>query len=269
MKVAIAQTTSHSDLEKNFATFEKFIKNAKQQGAELIVFPEMAYFSGKKSQWSSLTDQYHEILNRFRELAKRNSIALVPGTLREPSPTPGKFFNTLFFIDDEGTVLSFYRKLFLYKAQLPDRNYDETEYSKQGDEVVTFVWKGIRFGFSICFDLRFPELFRSFKKMGTQLVLLPSAFTVPTGQAHWEVLIRARAIENQFFILAPGLTGVSGDGSAKYGHSLVVNPWGEIKCDLGESETVHCLEIDLSEIGTAEKRVPAWNCRREELFKIG
>lgn len=268
MNIAIAQTVSHSDLEKNLAIIENFVVQAKEKGSKIVVFPEMAYFSCKKSQIKPLMDQYDAIVRRFCNLAKKHSIAIVPGTLREPNPNPEKFFNTLLFIDGEGNILKQYRKLFLYKANLPDRNYDETEYSVYGNEIVTLDWQGIRWGFSICFDLRFPELFRSLKKRGAQVVLLPSAFTVPTGQAHWEVLIRARAIENQMFILAPGLTGVSGDGSSKYGHSLAVDPWGVVLGNLREIQGVESFQIDLSEIDTAESKVPAWNCRREELFKI-
>lgn len=268
MKIAIAQMISHADLERNLSKMESFAQKAKEAGARLILFPEMAYFSGKKSEWTAVSSQYDALLNRFCQMANQLSIALIPGTLREPSGDPEKFFNTLPFIDEMGTVRSHYRKLFLYKASLPDRNYDETEYSAQGNEIVTQDWHGIRLGFSICFDLRFPELFRALKKRGAQIVFLPAAFTVPTGQAHWEVLIRARAIENQFFLLAPGITGISGDGSAKYGHSLAVNPWGVVKANLGETESLATLDIEPSEITEAESKVPAWKCRREELLTI-
>lgn len=268
MKIAIAQTTSHGDLEINLAAMEKWTVEAKRQGCQLIVFPEMAYFSGKKDHWKPISKQFSQTVKWFCDLAQKHSIALVPGTLREPCTIPDKFFNTLLFIDSSGKILAHYRKLFLYRANLSDRNYDETEYSAEGSEIVTLEWRGLTFGLSICFDLRFPELFRSLKKRGAQIILLPSAFTVPTGQAHWEVLIRARAIENQVFFLAPGLSGISGDGSAKYGHSLIVNPWGEVKKDLKESEGIETFEIDLSEIAQAENKIPAWSCRREELFKI-
>ncbi len=268
MKIAIAQTLAHSDLEHNLQKMERFISEAKSSNAELIIFPEMAYFSGKKSEGLLITQRYTEILERFCKLAKSHNIALVPGTLREPSKDKEKFYNTLPFIDGSGKVLAQYRKLFLYKAVLPEKTYDETQDSKKGEEIVTLNWKGCTLGFSICFDLRFPELFRSLKKRGAQIIFLPSAFTVPTGQAHWEVLIRARAIENQLFILAPGLTGTSGDGSAKYGHSLAVSPWGEVRAHFSEGEGLRVIKIELSEIAQAENKVPAWNCRREELFKI-
>jgi nitrilase len=268
MKIAIAQTIAHSDLEKNFIAIEKFSHQAKQEGAELVIFPEMAYFSGKKSDWIPIAQNYEAILNRFSQLAKSLKIGLVPGTLREPTEIPEKFYNTLPFIDKTGAVIALYQKLFLYKAVLPDKTYDETQYSKAGNVPACIHWNGVTIGLAICFDLRFPELFRWFKAKGAQVVLLPSAFTVPTGQAHWEVLIRARAIENQLFFLAPGLTGTSGDGTAKYGHSLAVSPWGEIRANLETAEQVRTIEIDTHEIADAESKVPAWNCRREELFKL-
>jgi predicted amidohydrolase len=268
MKIAVAQTTAHSDLEENLKNIESYVVQAKAQGAELVVLPEMAYFSGKKSDWKSIVSEFSALTQRFCALAKAHSIALIPGTLREPSEDPHKFYNTLIFINADGQILTHYRKIFLYRAVLPDRNYDETEYSKPGSDIVTLNWKGICLGFAICFDLRFPEIFRVLKKRGSQIVFLPSAFTVPTGKAHWELLIRARAIENQFFMLAPGLTGVSGDGAEKYGHSLVVGPWGEVLTDLKTEEQVKTIEIDVAQIADAEKKVPAWACRREELFPI-
>lgn len=268
MKIAIAQTIAHADLEKNFKTIEDFTRAAKSQGAELICFPEMAYFSGKKKDWLPIATNFQTILDRFCQLAKTFEMGLIPGTLREPSHDSEKFYNTLPMIDSSGKLLARYRKIFLYKAVLPDKTYDETQYSNPGNEPVTINWKGICFGLAICFDLRFPELFRALKKRGAQITILPSAFTVPTGEAHWEVLIRARAIENQFFMLAPGLTGTSGDETTKYGHSLIVAPWGQVKAQIPTEEGFIIVDIDLNEIGTAENKVPAWNCRREELFQI-
>jgi len=268
MKIAIAQTTSLADLEQNIRKIEDFIIRAKTQGAELVAFPEMAYFSGRKTDWKDVVSQFSELTQRFCAIAKAHSIALIPGTFREPSDDPNKFYNTLLFIDPNGKILSHYRKIFLYRAVLPDRNYDETEYSKPGSEIVTFNWQSVCFGFAICFDLRFPEVFRALKKRGAQITFLPSAFTVPTGLAHWELLIRARAVENQFFMLAPGLTGISGDGSQKYGHSLAVGPWGEVLTDLETDEQVRTIEIDPTDISLSEKKVPAWACRREDLFSI-
>jgi deaminated glutathione amidase len=268
MKIGIAQITSVSDLEQNFKKMEALVDEGKSQGAELIVFPEMAYFSGKKADWEPIAQQFKPIRDRFCDLAKRYSVPLIPGTLREASSESDKIFNTLLFIDSYGQILSQYRKIFLYQASLPDRHYDETEYCLPGHQIATLQWKNLTLGFSICFDLRFPEIFRSLKKRGAQIVFLPSAFTVPTGQAHWETLIRARAIENQFFMVAAGLTGISGDGAAKYGHSLGVAPWGEILCDLKETEQIKILDVDLALIDEAEQKVPAWKCRREEIFPI-
>lgn len=268
MKIAIAQNTATSDLNHNLTTLERFMLKAKEAGAELLVLPEMAYFQGKRRESEQVCQQYAEQVQRFRSLAKQYQLALIPGTLREPTDHPQRWYNTLLFIDAEGNLLSQYRKLFLYQASLPDRNYDETQYSVPGKEIVTLAWRGVTLGFAICFDLRFPELFRSLKKRGAQVIFLPSAFTIPTGEAHWEILVRARAIENQCFVVAPGLVGITGEGAGKYGHSLVVSPWGEVKLDLGEGEAIHCVDLDMGEIVEAQKRVPAWNCRREDLFTV-
>ena len=268
MKIAIAQTIAHDDLEKNLRSFDQLTRKAKSLGAELICFPEMAYFSGKKKSWLPIAADFESILEKFCHLAKNTGIAIIPGSLRKPSDEPEKFYNYLPFIDESGKVITQYKKIFLYRATLPEKTYDETLYSQAGSEIVTVTWRGMTFGLSICFDLRFPELFRSLKKRGAQVILIPSAFTVPTGQAHWEVLIRARAIENQFFVLAPGLTGTSGDGTDKYGHSLAVGPWGEVKASLKSEEGLALIEVDSAEIDTAQTKVPAWECRREDILKI-
>ena len=158
----------------------------------------------------------------------KNKVAVCPGSVRKPVPgDPNRYFNTLLFFTPHGEV-SEYDKIFLYEAIMPDKTYEESKYCAPGDEIETTDYKGLKIGFSICFDLRFPEVFRALKKKGADVVLLPSAFTVPTGLAHWETLVRARAIENQCFVIAPDLTGTSGDGAKVYGHSIAVNPWGDI-----------------------------------------
>jgi len=203
MKVALAQIQSTSSLEENLKKMEGFIQQACSKKAELIVFPEMAYFTGKKEALSSTVHRYDEIVSILSQWAKNYQIALVPGTLREPyEGDPKRYFNTLLLFDSQGKTLAKYQKIFLFEASLPHHTYQEIRFCKPGNQIVTAQLNHWCLGFAICFDIRFPELFRSLKKRGSQVFIVPSAFTVPTGEAHWEVLLRTRAIENQAYVVA-------------------------------------------------------------------
>jgi predicted amidohydrolase len=190
--------------------------------------------------------------------------------LREPVARGGhRFSNTLPVFDATGKKIASYRKIFLFRANLPDdRVYEEKTHTDPGGEVVTLTLGGLTLGLSICFDLRFPELYRSLRRRGAQLFLVPSAFTVPTGKAHWETLLRARAIENQAFVAAPAQTGLVGEGKATHGHSLVLSPWGEKLAELPAGEGVLIADIDTTLIAEAESRVAAWSSRRDDLFPL-
>jgi len=269
MKIAVVQMQSTSDLEKNLTVMRQFVEQAKARGADIVVFPEVAYFTGAPEQSAAVAPEYSRLKKLFGDWAKDLEITLVPGTLREPHGPSGVHSNTLLVFDPAGKVVAEYRKIFLFKATLPDRQYDETKFFQPGSQLVTVEVAGATLGLSICFDLRFPELFRALKKRGAQVILLPAAFTAQTGKAHWETLLRARAIENQCFVVASGLVGTAGDGGAKYGHSLVVGPWGDILVDLNDREGLEVWDVDLSEISQCAQRVDTWGSRREDLFPIG
>jgi deaminated glutathione amidase len=269
IRMAIVQMISTSDLEDNLTKMERFISEAVGQGATVVAFPELAYFSGTPQQTLEILPRYSELREIFGAWAKQHSITLIPGTIREPIPAkPNKQFNTQSVFDPSGRCVGEYRKIFLFRAALTDRSYDETLWYEAGSVpvVVPFPWGVV--GLGICFDLRFPELFRFLRKRGAQFIFLPSAFTVPTGQQHWKPLILARAIENQVFFIAPAQAGKSGEAAQKYGHSLIVSPWGETLVEMGDEEGVRVVEVDLQAIQTAQSSVNAWECRREDLFPI-
>lgn len=267
LKVAIAQIQSTERLEYNLAQMKSFVKQAHSKGAGIIAFPEMAYLTGKPEVWRSVVGSFRELLKQFSGWAKQYAICLIPGSLREPiAGVKDRIYNTLPVFNSEGRLVAVYRKIFLFKAKLPDKDYDETSYCNPGDRPMVGNAGGIRIGVSICYDLRFPELYRALKKKRAQIAMVPSAFTVPTGRAHWHVLLRARAIENQFFVVAPGQMGRSGDGSEKFGHSLIVSPWGEVLLDMENEEGVGICNLDLSAITKAQSKVDAWASRREDVF---
>lgn len=268
MKLALAQMNSTADLEKNLATMETLTRQAAEGGAEIIVFPEMAYLSGNSATWRPVVPRFGELVDRFAEQARRYQIALMPGTLREPAPQPDRHFNTLLFLDAAGNTLGSYRKIFLFQANLPHKKYFEGKYTEAGCETKVVEWKGLRWGLSICYDLRFPELFRALRKKGADVFLLPAAFTVPTGEAHWETLVRARAIENQVYMVAPGLVGVNGENLPNYGHSLGVDPWGTVLADLEDREGLVIVDIQSERISEARAKVDAWACVRSDIFPL-
>lgn len=269
MKIGVVQMQASNNLLVNLNKMKQWVEEAAKNKADLIVFPEMAYLTGGKKDWLPALPKYEDIIQTFKDWARAYQIAIVPGTVREPMKTDvERYFNTLLFIQSNGQIVAKYRKIFLYKADLPGKIYNEPEYCEAGTSTTIYEDGPAALGFSICFDLRFPEMFRHLKKHGAQVVLMPSAFTVPTGMAHWEPLIRARAIENQFFMIAPGLVGTTGDGAKTYGHSLVVNPWGEVLLNMGEKEGLEVVDVRIAQIKEASQKVPAWDSRREDIFPI-
>lgn len=267
MKCAIVQMQVSANLEANLSKMERFIQQAHHEKAKFVCFPEMAYFSSKKEEALAVSKRFSEFEKLFQIWAKKYQIYLIPGTLREPIEKE-KYFNTLLCFDPQGKKIAHYRKIFRFKANLPHHQYDEGRLCEGGKNWVTTEILGLGMGFAICFDLRFPELFRSLKKAGAKVFVIPSAFTVPTGKAHWEVLLRARAIENQAYVIAPDQTGVSGEGLSQYGHSLVVDPWGEVVLSLGEEEAIQFFEVLPSVLKEAESKISAWESRNEALFPI-
>ncbi len=268
-QIALVQMTSSANLNENLELMEKSVKKAAQAGAYLVIFPEMAYLIGSQADAIASTENFESIFEKFSRWSQDYEIALIPGTVREPVPgSPGRYFNLLPVFSVEGVPMAYYRKLHLFRAHLGDTDYFEGRYCEAGSDIVVAEIAGMQVGLSICFDLRFPELFRALKKRRADLVVLPSSFTVPTGQAHWETLIRARAIENQFFIAAPGQTGTTGDGKATYGHSLVVGPWGEKEGELKEDPGMLVVDIDTTKIAACAEKVAAWESQRSDLLPI-
>jgi|688.fasta_scaffold54511_4 predicted amidohydrolase len=269
MKLAMIQMQTSSSLEENLKKMRAFLEQAKTGGAELAVFPEMAYFSGTKEKIPAITAQFSELKKKFEAWAKEMNLYFVPGTLREPvEGTQDRYYNTLLCIDPHGETFASYRKIFRFRANLPHHRYDESRFCEGGTEAVVCEMGGIKWGLAICFDLRFPELFRTLRKKGARAFLIPSAFTVPTGEAHWEVLLRARAIENQAFIIAPDQCLTSGENLAQYGHSLVVGPWGDPKVKLGTKEEIIFSDISSKELEECESKISVWESRNERVFPI-
>lgn len=267
LKLSIAQTQSSADIDVNLKAMKALCEKAHAEKSQGIFFAEMSYLMASSLENHRAAQRFQELCTTFGKWAEDYQLYLSPGSLRSVSDG-AKSFNHLVVFGPNGRLIADYRKIFLFKANLPDRPYDESVMYDSGKDLVVFDLAGLKVGLSICFDLRFPEMFRALRRRGADLFLIPSAFTVPTGQAHWEILLRARAIENQCFVVAPSLTGESGDGSKKYGHSMAVDPWGEVLLDMGESVGLKTFDIDVNRIKDARAKVDSWASLRTDLFPI-
>ena len=230
MWTAVIQMQSTRDQKANCARAHRLIEQAAHRGARLIALPE--YFLGLGPPAvlvAQAQDLDGPLLQTFRDQARQLQIYLVLGTIPERAPDPEKVYNTSLLLGPEGQILAHYRKLHLFAIDIPDKvSFQESSYILAGREVVAVTLPAEQWtvGLAICYDLRFPELFRALVDRGAEIIIVPSAFSQVTGKDHWETLLRARAIENQVYILAPALSHHPDQGLKTYGRSLIIDPWG-------------------------------------------
>lgn len=258
--------TSVGNKEANLKKAERFICLAAQEKAEIIALPEMFNFSGKMKEKKENAEPISgPTINRLKELARRFKIYLLCGSILEKDRR--LFYNTSVFLNPAGEIIAKYRKMHLFDVNLADgSSWRESELIAPGDEVIQVATSKAIFGFSICYDLRFPELYRRLAKKRVQLVFIPSAFTLETGKDHWETLVRARSIENQFYIIAPNQIGRDSQGRSYWGKSMIVDPWGTVLAIAPEKESVIFAEIDLSQQKIIRKNLPSLSHMRKDLF---
>lgn len=266
LNVALVQITSSNDPVRNLARIEGFIRQAAKGGAEFILTPETTNIisSSRKQQAGVLHAEADDpTLKRLREVAAELGITLLIGSLGLKTGAPdGRLANRSFLIGPSGEILARYDKIHMFDVDLGNgERYRESTAYRPGNKAVVAQAGFARIGMTICYDMRFAGLFRTLATAGAQILTVPAAFTVPTGRAHWHVLLRARAIETGCFVLAPAQCGTHDNGGdpkrQTYGHSLVVSPWGEVLADGGESEGVTFVELNLNEVTTARARIPS------------
>ncbi len=264
MKVAVLQMTSGIDPAANAATVTAAIADAKADGAAMLFTPEMSGLLDRDRERAAahLTAEDNDVvLAAVRGAAAEHGIWVHLGSLAVRAGD--KLANRGFVIDATGAVRAHYDKLHLFDVDLPTgESWRESNAYAAGNGAAVVATPAGQLGLSICYDLRFPDLFRALSDAGAELLSVPSAFTRPTGAAHWHVLLRARAIEAGCFVVAAAQTGTHADGRATYGHSLVVDPWGEVLLDLGEEAGLGFAEIDLARLSDVRARVPALRHRR-------
>ena len=265
-RIAIFQSRTGIDPAANAKSLVAAVENAAAGGAQMLFTPEMSGLLDRDSDRARLavrSQEQDEVLAACREAARRNGLWLHLGSLAVAAEG-GKFANRGMVIDSNGEIRATYDKIHLFDVDLPTgESWRESNVYAGGTSAVVVNDTPVgRLGLTICYDLRFPALFAGLSEAGAQLISVPAAFTVPTGRAHWEVLLRARAIEAGLFVVAAAQCGRHEDGRETYGHSLVVNPWGQILLDMEEQVGVGFADIDLSEVVAVRQRVPAIDHRR-------
>ena len=271
MRLSIVQMNSGSVPESNLAQLRGLLEQAADNGAQLVVLPEnFALMSENQAQRCALAeeDANGPIQAAVADLAQKYSLWIVAGTIPIRSSDSQRPFASCCVYDASGERAGRYDKIHLFDVQLPDGSgaYSESSYTTPGNRpaVVTTPWG--RLGLAVCYDLRFPELFREMSAGGVDLITLPAAFTVATGRAHWQSLLRARAIENQCLVAAAAQTGQHSGSRSTWGHSMVLDGWGRILTDLGDTIGIECVDIDMDAMSKMRRQFPSLRHRRPEIF---
>ncbi len=266
MKIGLIQMDVVDDKSKNLSKAKKMIGEVVGQGAEIVVLPEMfstPYANDKFRPYSE--DQDGLSVKWMQETAKEYGILLIGGSI--PESDGEKLYNTAFVVNEKGAVLGRHRKMHLFDIDVPGKvRFIESDTLTPGDETTVLDTKFGKIGVAICYDMRFPELFRKMTLLGAELIFVPAAFNTTTGPLHWHVLTRARALDNQIFLAIASPARSDGLDYKAYGHSLVVDPWGQIENELDEKEGVLVVEIDMKKIEQVRQEIPVLKHRRTQLY---
>jgi predicted amidohydrolase len=269
IRVACVQMTSRADKAANLETADRLVAQAAATGADVVVLPE---------KWNAIGDAavYHataepldggESVAAMAGWARTHGITLVGGSIAERREGRDKLSNTSLVFDPQGEVVAVYRKIHLFDVEVGGVVYRESEAEEPGDEAVVAEAEGWRVGLSVCYDVRFPELYRILALEGAQLVTVPAHFTTPTGKDHWHVLLRARAIENQLYVVAAAQIGETLPGKPAYGRSLIVDPWGLVLAQAPDEETVISAELDRAHLESIRAKLPSLANRQANAYR--
>ena len=265
MRIAAAQMTSGADKAQNLEVATRLITKAAEAGAHLVGLPENFAWMGPEPERAANAETSLEggTLARLAELARSLKISVLAGSVLEAGAPGGRLYNTSTLFGPEGQRLGLYRKIHLFDVEGGDgQTYRESAAVAPGTEVVVADAPFGKVGLSVCYDLRFPELYRKHAEAGAVLLTVPAAFTLMTGKDHWEVLLRARAIENQAYVLAPAQQGKHPKDRLTWGHAMVVDPWGLVTARASEGEGLAMAELDLDYLAKVRRSLPALQHRR-------
>jgi predicted amidohydrolase len=269
VRVAAVQLNSTADQAANLATADRLTRAAAADGATLIVLPEKWTAIGSDEQLRAAAELLDgPSVNWARAIARELQVDLVAGSILERVPGHERLANTSVHVDPSGELRAAYRKLHMFDVEVDGRTYRESDLEEPGDEIVTSeTADGIELGLSICYDLRFPELYRILAVRGARVLTVPAAFTLTTTRDHWETLLRARAIENQAFVIAANQVGTHPAGQHSGGRSMIVDPWGLVLAQAQDSEGYIVADLDLRRQEEIRSRLPALANRRPEVYR--
>ena len=273
VQVAVIQLSSQDDVNANLARLRELVLEAGRAGAELVCLPENFAFMGEETKRLEIAERIDSgsdgpIVSALRNAARDAHVWLVAGGMPEESPDDKRPYNTSLLFEPDGRIATRYRKVHLFDVDLPDgTKLLESAATTAGDEPSVTQISGragtaVGLGMTICYDLRFPELYRKLGERGVRIVTVPAAFTLTTGKDHWHVLLRARAIENQVFVLAPAQHGKHPRGRQTYGKSLIVDPWGDVLAQCAEGEGLAMARLDFAAQDRVRSFLPCLTHRR-------
>jgi predicted amidohydrolase len=286
VRVACVQMNTRGDAAANVRAAEALVEAAAAAGARLVALPETwAYKGGREGIRASAQAADGPSNAALAQLAARLGIFVLAGSIYEPSPVPGRVFNTSALFGPDGGLRAVYRKIHLFDVIAGATVYRESDDVTPGTELVTVqIEPGeaapadpaetapppppVTLGLTICYDLRFPELYRSLALRGAQILCVPAAFTAYTGAAHWEVLLRARAIENGCFVIAPGQVGEHLPGRECFGHSMIVDPWGAVLAEVQDGVGFCVADLDLERVAEVRSQIPSLQNRRPDAYDL-
>uniref|UniRef100_A0A8D8MVT8 Nitrilase and fragile histidine triad fusion protein NitFhit n=2 Tax=Culex pipiens TaxID=7175 RepID=A0A8D8MVT8_CULPI len=272
-RIAVAQMRSTNDKQHNLDQVKTIVEKAKSQNASVVFFPECCdYVGSSREETLKLSEPLTgETVGEYRKLAKDTNVWLSLGGVHEAIPDDAsKIYNTHLLVDNQGQIVAKYSKLHMFNVITPEFKFRESEMVRSGGELVPPVDSPIgKIGLQICYDVRFSEASTLLRKQGAEVLTYPSAFAVSTGKAHWEVLLRARAIENQCFVIAAAQIGFHNKKRESYGHAMVVDPWGKILGEAGQQDLdVVIAELDFDKLANVRQNMPCFDHRREDVYNL-
>ncbi|ELZ84715.1 nitrilase [Haloferax elongans ATCC BAA-1513] len=267
--VAACQMDSKGDKQDNLDRALSFVDEAARAGADLVTFPEMVTYMGDRDRYPDVAEPAAgPTVQQFAEKAREHGLYVHTGSFFEQIPDSERVYNTSAVIDPDGTVLDTYRKVHLFDIELEGSvEQQESAYVAPGDDIVTVETDLATLGLSICYDLRFPRLYQTMAQQGANVFLVPAAFTMYTGKDHWETLLRARAIENQAWVVAPAQIGDKPASEPTYGRTLVVDPWGNVVAKASDRETMLTATIDLEYLEDVRRDMQTLQHARPDVYR--
>jgi deaminated glutathione amidase len=269
MRAAAIQLNSTNDKARNLELAGRLVRDAARDGAELVVLPEKWNLLGAAAELEAGAEELEDgaSIDAARGWARELGIHLVAGSIAERVADAERLFNTSALIDPSGRLAAVYRKIHMFDVEVGGVTYRESEHEQPGEEIVTASAGAVEVGLSVCYDLRFPELYRILAVRGARLITVPSAFTLATGRDHWEVLVRARAIENQAFLIAPDQVGEAPPHYSSYGRSMIVDPWGVVLAQAADHQCFVAADLDLERQEQIRESLPSLANRRPQAYR--